>query len=60
MRCSCISIVYSNSLMATLNARKSLREGSANDVSVSLRDMQPTATMLNGPGVSLLPPHPIN
>ncbi|RPD74470.1 hypothetical protein L226DRAFT_74988 [Lentinus tigrinus ALCF2SS1-7] len=45
-----IGRLYSNSLMATLNARKSLREGSANDVSLSLRDMQPATTMLNGPG----------
>ncbi|KAI0643753.1 hypothetical protein C8Q79DRAFT_1002351 [Trametes meyenii] len=36
--------LYCNSLMATLNARKSLREASGNDVSVSLRDMQPAAS----------------
>ncbi|KAI0637763.1 hypothetical protein C8Q77DRAFT_1214782 [Trametes polyzona] len=36
--------LYSNSLMATLNARKSLRDASTNDVSVSLRDMQPAAS----------------
>ncbi|KAH9853719.1 hypothetical protein C2E23DRAFT_91919 [Lenzites betulinus] len=34
--------VYSNTLMATLNARKSLREASGGDLSLSLRDMQPT------------------
>lgn len=36
--------MYSNSLMATLNARKSLRDASTHDVSVSLRDMQPAAS----------------
>ncbi|KAI9001154.1 hypothetical protein BD414DRAFT_473793 [Trametes punicea] len=36
--------LYSNSLMATLNARKSLREASTNELSVSLRDMQPSAS----------------
>ncbi|KAH9853821.1 hypothetical protein C2E23DRAFT_867811 [Lenzites betulinus] len=36
--------LYSNSLMATLNARKSLRDVSSGELSVSLRDMQPTAT----------------
>ncbi|KAH9894219.1 hypothetical protein C8Q73DRAFT_745781 [Cubamyces lactineus] len=36
--------LYSNSLMATLNARKSLREGSSNELSVSLRDIQPAAS----------------
>ena len=30
--------------MATLNARKSLREGSSNELSVSLRDIQPAAS----------------
>ena len=37
--------VYSNSLLATLNARNRLRGGSAHDVSVSLRDMQPSTTV---------------
>lgn len=32
--------MYSNSLLATLNARNRLRDRSANDVSVSLRDLQ--------------------
>ncbi|KAI0334812.1 hypothetical protein GY45DRAFT_1367269 [Cubamyces sp. BRFM 1775] len=36
--------LYSNSLMATLNARKSLRENSSNELSVSLRDIQPAAS----------------
>ncbi|KAI0356730.1 hypothetical protein OH77DRAFT_1423700 [Trametes cingulata] len=36
--------LYSNSLMATLNARKSLREASSGELSVSLRDMQPAAS----------------
>ncbi|KAI0751311.1 hypothetical protein C8Q80DRAFT_566226 [Daedaleopsis nitida] len=37
-----IGRLYSNSLMATLNARQSLREAaSTNDVSLSLRDLQP-------------------
>ncbi|KAL7282081.1 hypothetical protein ACG7TL_003550 [Trametes sanguinea] len=36
--------LYSNSLMATLNARKSLRDASTNELSVSLRDMQPAAS----------------
>ncbi|OJT07350.1 hypothetical protein TRAPUB_1816 [Trametes pubescens] len=39
--------MYSNSLMATLNARKSLRDASSHDVSVSLRDIQPAATNLS-------------
>ncbi|CDO74087.1 hypothetical protein BN946_scf185043.g137 [Trametes cinnabarina] len=36
--------LYSNSLMATLNARKSLRDASTNELSLSLRDMQPAAS----------------
>ncbi|KAI0801433.1 hypothetical protein C8Q74DRAFT_491612 [Fomes fomentarius] len=42
-----IGRLYSNSLMATLNSRKGLRDGSSNvhDASVSLRDLHPsTAT----------------
>ncbi|KAI0771484.1 hypothetical protein BD413DRAFT_54768 [Trametes elegans] len=36
--------LYCNSLMATLNARKALRDVSTNDLSVSLRDIQPAAS----------------
>ncbi|KAI0640064.1 hypothetical protein C8Q77DRAFT_1152970 [Trametes polyzona] len=40
-----IGRLYSNSLMATLNARKSLREKSTiHDTSLSLRDMNPSTT----------------
>ncbi|TBU32163.1 hypothetical protein BD311DRAFT_817208 [Dichomitus squalens] len=37
-----IGRLYSNSLMATLNARKSLRDGSSNEASISLRDVHGT------------------
>ncbi len=47
LRASRPPAVYSNSLMATLNARKSLRDASSHDVSVSLRDIQPAATNLS-------------
>ncbi|KAI0773818.1 hypothetical protein C8Q74DRAFT_1200479 [Fomes fomentarius] len=45
-----IGRLYSNSLMATLNARKSLREGPTNDRALSLRGMQPSNFALSRHG----------
>ncbi|KAI0723430.1 hypothetical protein C8Q76DRAFT_395199 [Earliella scabrosa] len=48
-----IGRLYSNSLMATLNARKSLREASSHDASVSLREMQPASQFRRGEGITI-------